>query len=558
MALAPEPQASTTTDVAALAQTRERGPRIADEPHAPEPGEGASYDIGPGVERAWDTQPYERRPGDPLYRPIRIFALDPAASTLDGSIAVVNVPYEPLKPGPVGSLFAVIPFDRGEQTEYVAVDPDDTSFLLGGGRQPAAADPLFHQQSVYAIASVVYATFRSALGRNLAWGFPARPDGDARLHLVPNDERDEQNAYYDKDSGELRFGYYRATTCVTGRNPPGGYVFTCLSHDIVAHEVTHALLDGLRATFDVPSNPDVPALHEALADLVAIFQRFSFSRVVESAIEHSGARLERASLLTDLATQFGQTIGSNTKLRSAIDPPDSDRRVYDAGLEVHELGSVLVSAVFEAFTTVFARKTRAYCRLASNGTGVLPAGDLPADLRSILAAEASTLASQFLRLCIRAVDYCPPVDVRLGDFLRAAITADHDLVPDDKWRYREAWIDAFWQREIYPPNVGFLSEDALCWEPPEEQIERIQGLTFASLRFAGDPALPANRKELRRQAGALGNVLSQARHLNSFGLAAPGERRLNGDMVDRPRVQSVRSYDASARTARSSSTSSPR
>ena len=40
-------------------------------------------------------------------------------------------------------------------------------------------------------------------------------------------------------------------------------------------------------------------------------------------------------------------------------------------------------------------------------------------------------------------DYCPPVDVRLGDYLRALVTADYDLVPDDPWGYREALVRGF-------------------------------------------------------------------------------------------------------------------
>ena len=91
---------------------------------------------------------------------------------------------------------------------------------------------------------------------------------------------------------------------------------------------------------------------------------------------------------------------------------------YDSALEPHKLGSVLVSAVFEAFITVFKRKTARYIRLATNSTGVLPQeGELPADLQNILAEKASRLASQFLSICIRAIDYCPPVDVRFGEYL---------------------------------------------------------------------------------------------------------------------------------------------
>ncbi len=77
----------------------------------------------------------------------------------------------------------------------------------------------------------------------------------------------------------------------------------------MAHEVTHALLDGMREHFREPSGPDVLAFHEAFADLVAFFQHFSYEKVVEAAIRNSRGNLGEATLLTDIARQFGETTG---------------------------------------------------------------------------------------------------------------------------------------------------------------------------------------------------------------------------------------------------------
>jgi len=171
---------------------------------------------------------------------------------------------------------------------------------------------------------------------------------------------------------------------------------------------------------------------------------------------------------------------------------------------------------------------------------------LSADLQAALAEKASKLASQFLTMCIRAIDYCPPIDITFGDFLRAVITADKDLVPDDVWAYREAWIDAFRRHHIFPTRVEDLSEDSLLWPPlkkehPEIWNEAIEGLAFRELKFSGDPAWPADAEELKRQARVLGEIVTREKWMPVFGLAKNGDSKLEGDEVMLPKIQSIRS-----------------
>jgi hypothetical protein len=158
-----------------------------------------------------------------------------------------------------------------------------------------------------------------------------------------------------------------------------------------------------------------------------------------------------------------------------------------------------------------------------------------------LTDAACKLAAHFLTICIRAIDYCPPVDITFGEFLRAVITADFDVVPDDEWSYREAWIDGFRAYGIYPPDVRSLSEDALLWRAPDLAVASIPELGFDRLQFRGDPGRPAGPDELTRQSIALGSLIGNPRYLSVFGLAAAGDPALNGDAVDRPSVESIRS-----------------
>jgi hypothetical protein len=486
------------------------------------------FGLGVRVRAAFATRPHDRAPGEPVWRPLRVLAVDPTVRRSEGAIATLRVPYEPLQPGPVGALFAVDPRDEASRVDYQPVDLDQPAVLLDHGVAASPGNPQFHQQMVYAVASAVYTSFREALGRDPAFAVPVDATGRARLRLRPH-AAPGLNAWYDRHRGEIAFGYAQG---------PDGFIFTCLSHDVVAHEVTHALVDGLRSRFASPTNPDVPAFHEGLADLVALFHRFSYPEVVCAAMRRARGDLREARVLTELARQIGEAYRWPA-LRQALDADFEHPRLYDPSLEAHALGGVLVAAVFEAFLVVFRRKTARHVRLASAGTGVLPPGDPPIDLQHAMAEEASVLARQFLAICIRAIDYCPPVDIEFGEFLRAVITADRDLVPDDPWDYREAWIEAFRRRRILPQGVATLSEDALLWSPPDREVHRAEGLSFSALRFAGDPGHAADADELKRQAWEVGALVTSARSLPLFGLLDPAQS--HRELVpDGPIVESVR------------------
>jgi len=514
-----------------------------------------AYDVSDRVRFQAAVRPYHRDPRAPLVRPLRIYTLDPSVSDRMGGVATVLVPYEKLEPGPIGSLFAVNGLGAPEELGAEALDLDDPHLLLSSGLSPTPTNGRFHLQMVYAVCSLTYAAFRRALGRDIAWATTAPADGPLRLVVRPFGFNGT-NAGYSREAGDLSFGYFRAGEKAAGFTLKGGLISTALSHDIVAHETTHALLDGLRSSFLDPTNVDVPAFHEGFSDLVALFLHFTYADVVEQAIRESGGTITHGSLLTDIAREFGYArsrTGRADALRSGVDVTgmaafDSDvlpgkdggPRVYDPKLEPHTLGSVLVSAVFEAFTTIVRRKTERFYRIAGINREGLGRVSLSEALVKAIAQEACDVAGQFLNICIRAIDYCPPADMELGEYLRAIITADGDLERTDKWGFREALMRSFRRRKIFPDHVLFMTEDAVRWQPPGESLH-IKGLAFRDLKFEGDPGQPASAEELVRQAHALGRFVTNPKYAESFRLVAPSERLPKGVVqASPPLVQSIR------------------
>ena len=389
---------------------------------------------------------------------------------------VLRVPWETnLAPGPIGEYLEVIDHDPSSDCFYPPVDLNDPFLLAQDGLPPSEGNPQYHQQMVYGVAMTTIRHFEKALGRRVFWARRTEArDGIGyvgQLRIYPHALR-QANAFYSPAKRALLFGCFPAEPIDVGTQFPGGTVFTCLSHDIVAHETTHALIDGMHRRFLEPTHPDVLAFHEAIADIVALFQHFSYPEVVRHQVARKRGDLASQSLLGELAQEFGRATGRRGALRSALGgyvgnewkPADPNPADYENVLEPHDRGAILVGAVFDAFLSIYRARVADLFRLATGGTGVLPAGAIHPDLVQRLSEEAAKSAQHVLNMCIRALDYCPPVDLTFGEYLRAIITADADLVPDDDKYYRLAFIEAFRRRGIYPRDVRSLSVDSLRWQ----------------------------------------------------------------------------------------------
>ena len=434
----------------------------------------ATSDVVPQDEPVAFAQPAVRAPA---YRRVRIYAVDPSLSTrldtADINEATLKVRWEPLEPGPEGEYLKVTDTPIADQPN--AVNLDDARLLAQDGWAPSEGNPQFHQQMVYGVVMTTIENFERAMGRPLLWRSRTNRDDEfddgtfvQKLEARPHAFR-QANAFYSPDEIALQFGYFDADASDPNDLVPGSRVYTCLSHDIVAHETTHAILDGMHRRFNEPTNPDVLAFHEAFADIVALLQHFTMRDFLEMEIARTRGDIEAESMLGSLAVQFGRATGGRGALREAIgsmengvwkrgapDPTELERR-----LTPHSRGAILVAAVFDAFIAIYKTRTQDLIRIYTGGTGVLPTGAIHPDLVKRLADEAAKSADHVLGMCIRALDYVPPVDVTFFEYLRGLITADFDLVTDDQHNYRVAFVEAFRRRGIYPVNIDSPTPDTL-------------------------------------------------------------------------------------------------
>lgn len=443
---------------------------------------------GPAASPVQPTEaPAYAEPPVPPSRQVRVFAKDPtlasAFATSSVSQVTLRIPWEPITATPTGF--------RGEYLDVVddALAPADPAspgldhpyLLAQSGWTPTPGNLQFHQQMVYGVASKTIEHFEIALGRPVQWAPKRQQNGRRdggyvqRLTVRPH-ALVTANAFYEPSQSALLLGSF--TGNLPGTMLPGFPVYTCLSYDIIAHETTHAILDGMYPRFTEPSNPDVLAFHEAFADIVALLQGFDLNELLEHEIGASRGSLRADTVLGKLAIELGAAARGRESLRSAIGqsvngvwvPSVPDPSLLARTDTPHERGAILVAAVFDALIAIYESRTSDLFRLATSGTGRLPDGAIQPDLTRRLAAEAGKAARQVLQMCIRAIDYLPPVDITFFDFLRAMITADAEYVPDDQYGYRVAVVEAFSKRGIAPGandadagGAASLDPDAMRW-----------------------------------------------------------------------------------------------
>lgn len=311
--------------------------------------------------------------------------------------------------GPVVRRVAVLDFDSETGKRRPGVP-----FRLPSGRRLGRYQ-ISDEGDIYAsdfmavnVFSTVFRTMHmfeepETLGRPLVWGF-----NGPQLLVVPR-AGEWANAFYDRESRSLQFFFFE--------NPqdPAHKVYTCLSRDIVSHETGHAILDGIAPRLYDAITPESLALHEAVADLVAVVMAFRSGELREAILKETNGSIANVNAFSSIAEEFGQVLYHRGYLRDLRNSLHMDQVDHS---EPHELSQVLSAALYKMIIGMHERWWQKY-----SGKGA------PLNFSKSGKALGSAV-DQFKRMAFRALDYLPPAEVSFADYARAIIAADQASHPD--------------------------------------------------------------------------------------------------------------------------------
>jgi hypothetical protein len=397
-------------------------------------------------------------------RKLTILALDPSVRLGKNILRTqIEIPNEFLDPGPRGYRVHIVDYDSSEDSFY---QPVDLAVNADPFRRKSDAELLgsraFHAWMTYGIVMKTLARFEYALGRRVSWGFAGH-----QIQVAPHAFADA-NAFYSDQAHGLYFGYFPSAD---GKRR----ILSCLSHEIVAHETAHALLDGLRERYTDPSSPQQSGFHEGFADIIALLSILSAKEVVKRVVDLGlpGARREsirrtdittsalKNSGLFGLAQEMGSELSAvhgHALRRSIALPPRRDYLKSGESDEQHDCGEILAAAILNAYLAVWVRRLKAI------------GDDVKLD-RDCAAEEGADLADRLLTACVRAIDYCPPTDIEFSDFASALFTADWEVNPrDEKYDLRTSLRATFVAYGITPRSKGSVGREKCTWDAPPQEF----------------------------------------------------------------------------------------
>lgn len=186
-----------------------------------------------------------------------------------------------------------------DRAPIAIADPD-------GNYDYAVGTPQFDQVNAHGVVANTLKMYDRYLGRPAGWAFEGPLTVNTRAGTG-------KTAFYRRWDGSINFFEWNSTSL-------GKRVTTAQSADVIAHEIGHAVWDGIRPRAGYSN--EAGAFHEAFGDCSALLHALQHESNLATALEQNGGDLSVPSLLSRMAEEFGS--GFNKEDQN----PDNDDRIY--------------------------------------------------------------------------------------------------------------------------------------------------------------------------------------------------------------------------------------
>lgn len=301
-----------------------------------------------------------------------------------------------------------------------------------------------------------------ALGRQVDWAF-----GSEQLLVVPR-AGEWANAFYERATRSLQFFSFVGKT--------GARVHTALSRDVVAHECGHALLDAVVPSLYDSSTPQSVAIHEAVADLIAVIMALDSRHLREEVLKRSGNSLSGENAFNAIAEEFGMARpGEDGMDRRALRELKNDETLESlAGARPHILSTLLSAIFYDTLSFIFTRLFADAQLPNGNGVTATPAA----------AANKALGTAQivFRRFLLRGIDYLPPGELSFADVGRATLAADLAARPATS-KVRDNFAAQFVTRKVVGTERELRSTQPKRLAVPADQVAPLHDSDWAAYQY---------------------------------------------------------------------------